>query len=157
MLCIRLQRTGNKNNPAYRLVVADKRNSAKKNPYEIIGHYLPTREPVDFEVQSDRVEHYLKNGAVPSNTVARLLAKGGVKNLEKFMKSYTKKKKRNAPEEEEAPAAPAAPAEEKKEEAPEAPVEDKNEGAEGAKDEGADGAEEKKEEEPAVEEEKKEE
>ncbi|MCB9808477.1 30S ribosomal protein S16 [Candidatus Peribacteria bacterium] len=106
MLCIRLQRTGNKNNPTFRLVAADKRSSAKKNPKEILGHYLPTRDPSVFEFKKDRVEHYLSNGAVPSDTVARLLSKAGVKNLEKYMERYTKKRKKNAPPEEEAPPAP---------------------------------------------------
>lgn len=133
MLVIRLQRTGNKNNPTYRLVASEKRNSAKKNPLEILGHYLPTRNPAVFECNQERVEFHLKNGAQPSDTVARLLSKAGVKGMEKFMERYTKKKKRNAPEEpDEPPPAPAAeetPAEEPEptEEAPkeeEKPVEE---------------------------------
>lgn len=133
MLCLRLQRTGNKNNPTFRLVATDKRNSAKKNPKDILGHYLPTRDPSVFEFNKEKVEMYLKNGAVPSDTVARLLTRGGVKGLEKHVERYTKKRKKNAPPEEAAPppppppapaaeAAPEAPAEEPKEEAP-APVE----------------------------------
>lgn len=143
MLCIRLQRTGNKNNPAFRLVATDKRNSAKKNPKEILGHYLPTRDPAVFEFKKDRIEHFLKNGAEPSDTVARLLSRNGVKGLEKYMKRYSKKRKKNAPEEEEKPApAPVKEAkeekeaEEPKEEAKEEKEAEESKGEEGDKKEG---------------------
>lgn len=122
MLRIRLQRTGNRNNPTFRLVVTDRRNAAKKAPLDIIGHYLPTRDPKVFEFKKDKIEEYMKNGAIPTDTVARLLSNAGVKGLEKYIEKYAKKKKRNAPEEEEKPAAPveeAKEAEEPKEEAKE--------------------------------------
>lgn len=148
MLRIRLQRTGNKNNPTYRLVVADKARPVKKKSIEILGHYLPTRNPAEFEFKQDRVEHWISNGAAPTDTVARLLTNSGMKGLEKFMEKYTKKKKRNAPEEEEAPAA--APAE-----TTEAPAEDapaaQEAPAEEAKEEEKPAEEEKKEEEPVEE------
>ena len=145
MLRIRLQRTGNKNNPTYRIVVADKRNAAKGKFNEIIGHYLPTREPTVFECDTERAAHWMALGAVPTDTMARLLSNSGVKGLEKYIEKYAKKKKKNPSEEEIAAAAPApepapeapaeAPAEEVKEEAPapeekpaeEAPKEDAKE------------------------------
>lgn len=143
MLRIRLQRTGNKNNPTYRIVVADKRNAAKGKFNEIIGHYLPTRNPVVFECDTERAAHWMALGAVPTDTMARLLSNSGVKGLEKYIEKYAKKKKKNPSEEEIAAAAPApepapeapaeAPAEEVKEEAPaaeenkeEAPAEEEN-------------------------------
>lgn len=132
MLRIRLQRTGNKNNPTYRLVVTEKSNAAKGKSMEFLGHYLPTRDPAVFEFNAERVDHWIKNGAQPTDTVARLLSNNGVKGLEKYMERYSKKKKRNAPEEEEAPAeAPAPAAEEKPEEAPaeEAPEQEPKEEA----------------------------
>jgi len=145
MLRIRLQRTGNKNNPTYRIVVADKRNAAKGKFNEIIGHYLPTREPTVFECDTERAAHWMALGAVPTDTMARLLSNSGVKGLEKYIERYAKQKKKNPSEEEIAAAAPApepapeapaeAPAEEVKEEAPapeekpaeEAPKEDAKE------------------------------
>ena len=143
MLRIRLQRTGNKNNPTYRIVVADKRNAAKGKCNEIIGHYLPTREPTVFECDTERAAHWMALGAVPTDTMARLLSNSGVKGLEKYIERYAKQKKKNPSEEEIAAAAPApepapeapaeAPAEEVKEEAPaaeenkeEAPAEEEN-------------------------------
>lgn len=156
MLRIRLQRTGNKNNPTYRIVVADKRNAAKGKFTEIIGHYLPTRKPAEFECDQDRVSHWMGLGAIPTDTMARLLSKAGMKGLEKFTERYTKQKKKNPSEEEQAAAAP-APAEEvkeeKKEEAPkEAPAEESKE--EEKKEEAP--SEEKKKEEPVAEETKEE-
>lgn len=124
MLRIRLQRTGNKNNPTYRIVVADKRNAAKGKFNEILGHYLPTRDPSEFVCNTERAEYWMSMGAVPSDTLARLLTKNGMKGLEKHTERYAKKKKKNPSEEEiAAEAAKNAP----KEEAPapvEAPVEE---------------------------------
>ena len=85
MLRIRLQRTGNKNNPTYRIVVADKRNAAKGKFNEIIGHYLPTRDPSVFECDTERAAHWMALGAVPTDTMARLLSNSGVKGLEKYI------------------------------------------------------------------------
>mgnify|MGYP002725543280 CR=1 FL=1 len=125
MLRIRLQRTGNKNNPTFRLVVTEKSNAAKGKSLERIGHYLPTRDPVEFDFDQKRIEHWISVGAIPTDTVARLLSKAGVKGLEKYQDRYTKQKKKKEVEEEPAPAAPAAPAEEAPKE--EAPVEEKKE------------------------------
>lgn len=118
MLRIRLQRTGNRNNPTFRLVVTDRRNAAKGKSKELLGHYLPTRDPAVFEFNKERVEHWIGHGAAPTDTVARLLAKSGMKGLEKFMERYSKQKKKKAVEEEPAPPPPPpaadAPAEQQK-------------------------------------------
>lgn len=111
MIVIRLQRTGRRNLPSYRIVVAQKERAVKGKFLEIIGHYLPQRDPAVFEVQKERVTDWVKRGAIPSDTVARLLKKNGVTGMEKFIQRYTKQKSRNAPEEEAAaPAAAPAPA-----------------------------------------------
>jgi len=128
MLRIRLQRTGNKNNPSYRLVVTEKTNAAKRMPLEILGHYLPTREPIILEFDASRVDHWIKNGAIPTDTVARLLHKQGLKGLEKYIERYTKKRKKKAIEE--TPTAEAKAAGEKdsqQEKKEEAKAEEKNE------------------------------
>ncbi len=107
MLVIRLQRTGRENLPTYRIVVAEKQKPVKGKFLEIIGHYLPAQDPVKLEIKTDRAEAWIKNGAIPSDTVARLLKKSGVKGMEKFMFTYTKKRPKG---EEPAPAEAAAPA-----------------------------------------------
>jgi small subunit ribosomal protein S16 len=108
MLVIRLQRTGRENTPTYRLVVAEKARPVKGKFMEIVGHYLPARKPAIFEFKSDRIEHWITKGATPSDTLARLLRKAGMKNMDKFIQRYTKQRSKNAPPEEAAPA-PAAP------------------------------------------------
>ncbi len=119
MLVLRLQRTGRKNIPAYRLVVTEKNAPIKGGVKEFIGHYLPARNPHVFEYKKDRIEHWIKNGAQPTDTVARLLKREGIENMDGFIKRYAKQKKRkpDAPAAEEAkPQEEEKPTEEPKEE-----------------------------------------
>jgi len=111
MLRIRLQRTGRSNTPTYRLVVADKDSPIKGKFLEVVGHYLPARENPTLEVVQDRVTHWIQKGALPTDTVARLLKKKGMSDMEKYMSRYTHQKNKKAPAEEVAApvAAPAAP------------------------------------------------
>lgn len=110
MLVIRLQRTGRENLPTYRLVVAEKARPVKGKFLEIVGHYLPAQKDPVWKVESAKVEEWIKKGAIPSDTVARLLKKHGAKNMEKFIKRYPKRRSKSAPPEEAAPAPAAAPA-----------------------------------------------
>lgn len=124
MLTIRLQRTGRENLATYRIVVAEKARPVKGKFLEIVGHYLPAQKDPVFNVDDKRVEHWVGKGAVPSNTLARLLKKKGMKGMEKFIVSYAKQRSKSAPAEE--PAAPPAPAAAAPvAEAPAAPVEEK--------------------------------
>ena len=108
MLVIRLQRTGRENLPTYRIVVAEKQKPVKGKFLEIIGHYLPAQESPVFEVDTARVEEWVKKGAIPSDTVARLLRKHGMKNMEQYIIRYAKRRPKG--EEPPAPAPAAAPA-----------------------------------------------
>ena len=110
MIVIRLQRTGRRNAPAYRLVVAEKSRPVKGKFLEILGHYLPTRSPVEFTFNKEETTKWIQNGAIPSETVARLLKNHGLKIAEKYITRYTKRVDKNAPVEAPAPVkAPAAP------------------------------------------------
>ncbi|HVW67108.1 MAG TPA: 30S ribosomal protein S16 [Candidatus Peribacteraceae bacterium] len=109
MLVIRLQRTGRKNLATYRIVAADKARPVKGKFLEILGHYLPARKDPVWQVNQERVTYWVSKGAIPSDTVARLLKKNGVKDMEKFIQRYTKQRSKKAPPEESAaPAAAAA-------------------------------------------------
>ncbi len=109
MLVIRLQRTGRENMPTYRLVVAEKARPVKGKFLEIVGHYLPARDPVIFEHNDERIQFWVGKGAIPSDTAARLLKKAGLKDMDKFIQRYAKQKsKKEQPAK--AAAAPAAPA-----------------------------------------------
>ena len=111
MLSIRLQRTGRRNDPTYRLVVAPKTASAKRKFLEILGTYLPARNPPIFTHRDERITHWVKYGARPSNTVARLLKHSGMQGMEGFIEPYAKRKPRTAETQESAPnTPPTAPA-----------------------------------------------
>jgi len=75
---IRLRRTGAKNAPRYRLVVADSRAKRDGRFLEAIGHYDPTAEPAQCRIDEERALHWLTVGAQPSETVRRLLAQAGI-------------------------------------------------------------------------------
>lgn len=119
MLVLRLQRVGRENTPAFRIVVSEKSLSAKKGSHEILGHYQPAQNPPVFVCDTERAIHWIGKGARPSDTVARLLKKAGVKDMDKFIEKYAKKRSKKEPAPEAAAPAPAAPAEAPKaEEAP---------------------------------------
>ncbi len=105
MLRIRLQRTGRSNTPTYRLVVADKDNPIKGKFLEVVGHYLPAREAPVVQLVQERITHWIGKGALPTDTVARLLKKNGMKDMEKYMARYKHQKSKKAPTEEQAAAA----------------------------------------------------
>lgn len=104
MLVIRLQRTGRENTPTYRIVISEKARSARKGKLEVLGHYLPSRSTPVFECDQERVKQWISKGAKPSDTMARLLSKAGMKDMEKFFVRYTKRRSKSAPAD--APAAP---------------------------------------------------
>ncbi len=75
---IRLTRVGATKQPSYRVVVADSRTSRDGRAIEILGHYNPRTEPVDFAVDVEKVKSWLAKGALPTATVERLLRSAGV-------------------------------------------------------------------------------
>ena len=74
MLMIRLARFGAKKKPSYRVVVIDKERARNGRALEIVGHYNPVADPAQVELKHERISHWMKCGAKPSDTVARLLA-----------------------------------------------------------------------------------
>ncbi len=87
MVRIRLRRTGQRHQPSYRIVVAEKESPRDGRFLEIIGFYNPTTDPFTFEVQEDRVYEWMKNGALPSDSVMMLFKIAGVlERYERFKK-----------------------------------------------------------------------
>ena len=78
MVKIRLRRTGAKKSPSYRLVVADSRAPRDGAFIAIIGHYNPLTEPETIVIDEEKALGWLKQGAQPTDTAARLLAKAGI-------------------------------------------------------------------------------
>ena len=73
MLVIRLRRTGSKKRPFFRVVVADSRAARDSSFVEVLGHYNPRTKPETLKIDRERLEHWLKAGAVPSDTVRTLV------------------------------------------------------------------------------------
>ncbi|PIS47146.1 MAG: 30S ribosomal protein S16 [Elusimicrobia bacterium CG08_land_8_20_14_0_20_51_18] len=74
---VRLQRGGKRVQPHYRIVAIEKSSGPKGPPLEVLGHYNPKADkPKDkVQVKLERVDHWIKNGAKPSETVRSLINK----------------------------------------------------------------------------------
>lgn len=78
MLRIRLARLGFRNQPHYRLVVADSHAPRDGAFVDIVGHYNPRTDPATLVVNEEKTRQWLLRGAVPSETVAKLLRRQGI-------------------------------------------------------------------------------
>jgi len=72
---IRLARFGAKKKPSYRVVVIEKERARDSRSVEVVGTYNPIRQPAEVKLDHERIEYWIKKGAQPSETVARLLKK----------------------------------------------------------------------------------
>ena len=71
MVKIRLKRTGKKNAPCYRVVIADSRSPRDGKVIEIVGLYDPRLS--NETLKMDRIDYWLSNGAQPTDTVADII------------------------------------------------------------------------------------
>lgn len=78
MVRIRLRRVGLRGQPSYRLIAADKEAPRDGRFLEILGSYNPRTEPFTFQVNEERIYHWLKNGAQPSDSVVQLFNSVGL-------------------------------------------------------------------------------
>jgi small subunit ribosomal protein S16 len=78
MVRIRLRRIGAKRQPSYRIVAADKESPRDGRFLEILGFYNPRTEPTTLTVKEDRVFHWMKNGAKPTESVEQVFKPAGV-------------------------------------------------------------------------------
>lgn len=70
---IRLKRMGKIRAPFYRVVVMDSRVKRDGRAIEEIGKYHPTEEPSLIDINSDRAQYWLGQGAQPTEAVEALL------------------------------------------------------------------------------------
>jgi small subunit ribosomal protein S16 len=77
MVKIRLRRVGAKDQPSYRVVVADQRSPRDGRFIENIGHYNPRTEPETVVIDAERAGYWLSVGAQPTDGTERLLKKVG--------------------------------------------------------------------------------
>ena len=73
MLVIRLRRAGSKNRQFYRVVVTESRSARDGRFVEVLGHYNPRTKPETLVLNQERVAHWMKAGATPSDTVRTLI------------------------------------------------------------------------------------
>lgn len=85
MVKIRLARIGRKALPTYRIVVSDSRKTPRSACLADLGHFDPKTE--EFNINEEEALKWLKNGAVPSDSVKTLFKKQGV--YKKFIDSKT--------------------------------------------------------------------
>ncbi|NVM01675.1 MAG: 30S ribosomal protein S16 [Candidatus Helarchaeota archaeon] len=75
---IRLKRMGRKKRPFYRIVIADSRSPRDGRFIESIGYYNPIAEPIDLKIDEEKATKWLKNGAIPTETVKSLFRMRGI-------------------------------------------------------------------------------
>ena len=75
MVKIRLQRQGKKKAPFYHIVVADSRSPRGGKIIEQLGTYDPMTDPATINLDKEKVEKWIKNGAKPTDTVKDLIEK----------------------------------------------------------------------------------
>ena len=73
MLVIRLRRTGSKKRPFFRVVVTDSRAARDSSFVEVLGSYNPRTKPETLTIDRERLDHWLKTGAQPSDTIRTLV------------------------------------------------------------------------------------
>jgi small subunit ribosomal protein S16 len=72
---IRLRRMGRKKQPHYRIVVAESEFARDGRFVESIGYYKPLSKPARLVLDLTRVDHWVGQGAQPSDTVRSLISK----------------------------------------------------------------------------------
>ena len=73
MVVIRLRRAGSKKRPFFRVVVTDSRAARDSSYVEVLGQYNPRTNPEMLKLDRERLAHWLKLGAQPSDTVRTLV------------------------------------------------------------------------------------
>jgi len=75
---IRLRRMGAKKKPVYRIVALDSRKKRDGAYLDNVGQYDPNKSENQVTIKTDRVQHWLGQGAQVSDTVKSILKKEGI-------------------------------------------------------------------------------
>jgi small subunit ribosomal protein S16 len=70
-----MRRTGSKKRPFFRVVVSEARSKKEGEFIEVLGFYNPRTKPAVVEINKERITHWIKNGARPTDSVRTLLAR----------------------------------------------------------------------------------
>jgi small subunit ribosomal protein S16 len=79
---LRLTRMGRRNRPFFRINAVDSRTPRDGKIIERLGHFDPLEKDVTKQIvlKRDRIEYWLGQGAVPSDTVSEILLRNGIKH-----------------------------------------------------------------------------
>jgi small subunit ribosomal protein S16 len=83
------------NQPFYRIVAMDSRQSRDGKYIECIGWYDPKPTPSKINIEKDRALYWLGVGAQPSDTVRSLLRKAGILQIRHEQKIEQRKASEN--------------------------------------------------------------
>jgi small subunit ribosomal protein S16 len=72
-----MKRIGAKNQPVFRIVVADGRSPRDGKCIEELGTYQPRNKGQNFTLDLERAKYWISKGAQPSDTVASFIKKAG--------------------------------------------------------------------------------
>jgi len=75
MLVIRMRRAGSKKRPFFRVVVTEKTSPRDGSFVEVLGAYNPRTKPETLKLDRERLEYWLKNGAIASDSVRTLVSR----------------------------------------------------------------------------------
>ena len=75
MLVIRMRRVGSKKRPYFRIVVTEHSAPRDGKFTEVLGTYNPRTKPETLTLNRERIAHWVKQGARPSDTVRTLIAR----------------------------------------------------------------------------------
>lgn len=75
MVALRLNRQGTKDRPYYKIVAVDSRARRDGRYIEQVGSYDPMTEGVNFNIDLEKAEKWISNGAQPSDTVSSIIKK----------------------------------------------------------------------------------
>lgn len=108
MLTIRFQRVGRKNDPAFRIVLAEKRSKPRSGELEILGSFHPKTK--ETRIKQERILYWLSKGAKASPRthnlfITRGLIKGAKIDVSKRAKKAAAGPVETAPDSSPAPAA----------------------------------------------------
>ncbi|OHA16034.1 MAG: 30S ribosomal protein S16 [Candidatus Taylorbacteria bacterium RIFCSPLOWO2_12_FULL_43_20] len=127
---IRLQRVGRKNQPYFRFVLTESRNSTKSGKFSEVLGFFDFRKNGQHSINAERVKFWMEKGATPTDTVHNYLVKSGIIQGKKRNVASKKNTVKNEPPKEEVePKAeePAPTSDSSGEKMTEAPAEEKKE------------------------------
>ena len=75
MVRLRLSRQGKKDNPCYKIIAIDSRKKCSSRFIEQIGTYRPLETGVNYDINLEKVDKWISNGAQSTETVASIIRK----------------------------------------------------------------------------------